>query len=89
MLVRDDARIGVEAVTRLLDAQAQARSILQKEEAMGLGCMVLVLADTRLNRLAARAGSATLGPAFPLGSRAVLADLRAGRPPGANGLAFA
>jgi len=89
MLVRDGARIGVEAVTRLLDAQAQARSILQKEEAIGLGCMVLVLADTRLNRRAADAASATLDPAFPLGSRAVLADLRAGRQPGANGLVFA
>ena len=89
VLVRGGARIGVEAVTRLLDAQTQARSILQKEEAIGLGCMLLVLADTRLNRLAADAASATVGPAFPLGSRAVLADLRAGREPVANGLVFA
>jgi hypothetical protein len=89
VLVDGRARIGVEAVTRLLDAQGQARAIIQKQEVTGLGCMLLVLADTRLNRLAADAGAATLDPAFPLGSRAVLADLRARRQPAANGLVFA
>jgi transcriptional regulator with XRE-family HTH domain len=89
LLARGGGCIGVEAVTRFLDAQGQARAILQKQEAMGLGCMLLVLADTRLNRAAADAASATLDPAFPLGSRAVLGDLRAGRQPAANGLVFA
>jgi len=89
LLERDRARIGAEAVTRLLDAQGQTRTILQKQEAAGLACMLLVLSDTRLNRLAADAASATLGPAFPLGARQVLADIRGGRQPAANGLVFA
>jgi hypothetical protein len=48
--------------------------------------MVLVLADTRHNRSALVAAAPTVLPAFPLRTRGVLAALRAGRLPQANGV---
>lgn len=78
--------IGLEAITRLTDAQAQVRSALVKQEALGLDRMVLVLSDTRHNRIAVRDSAATLQPAFPLGSRELLRAIRDGRLPAANGV---
>jgi len=86
VLVRGPHRVGVEAITRILDAQAQIRPILLKQEAAGLERMVLVLADTRHNRSALADGDATISPAFPLPHRALMRDLRTGRLPSANGL---
>lgn len=86
VLVRGPHRVGVEAVTRFLDAQAQIRPVLLKQEAAGLERMVLVLADTRHNRAALADGEATISPAFPLRHRALMRDLRVGRLPAANGL---
>jgi len=48
--------------------------------------LVLVLAESRGNRLALAAAFPTLEPSFPSRSTAVLASLRAGRPPVANGI---
>ncbi|MGI8658921.1 MAG: helix-turn-helix domain-containing protein [Candidatus Limnocylindria bacterium] len=79
-------RVGIEAVTRLVDAQAQTRPIMLKQQAAGLDCMILVLANTRTNRRAAEEGAATLHSAFPVGARSVLADLRSGHAPRGNGL---
>lgn len=79
-------RVAVEAVTTLVDAQAQVRSILLKQGASGVGCVVLVLADTRRNRDAVAASRPTLGPAFPLRRRAILGALQTGHAPAANGL---
>lgn len=45
-LVRDGRRVGVEAVTRLVDIQGQTRPILLKQEASGIGIFVLVLSDS-------------------------------------------
>ena len=78
--------MGLEVITRLTDAQAQTRAAILKQEAAGLDRLVLVLAQTRLNRLALAAGLPTLAPSFPAGPRSVLADLRAGRLPAANGI---
>lgn len=50
--------------------------------------MILVLPDTRHNRAAVAAAQATIRPAFPLDSRQVLAALRAGAAPAANGILF-
>ena len=86
VLVRAPHRVGVEAVTRILDAQAQTRPILLKQEAAGLDRMVLVLAATRHNRIALVDGAQTLNPAFPLPHRALMRDLRSGRLPTANGI---
>jgi transcriptional regulator with XRE-family HTH domain len=79
-------RVGLEVITRLTDAQAQARAAILKHEAAGLDRLVLVLAQTRLNRVALAAGLPTLAPSFPAGPRSVLADLRAGRLPADNGI---
>jgi transcriptional regulator with XRE-family HTH domain len=86
VLTRHTVRIGLEAITRLTDAQAQTRSLTLKREAAGLDGMVIVLADTRHNRAAVRDASATLDGAFPMRTRAVLAALRAGRAPHADGV---
>jgi hypothetical protein len=86
---RAKRRVGIEAVTRLVDAQAQSRVILLKQEAAGLECLILVLADTRHNRAAFVAAQPTLGPAFPVPSRAALAALRTGHVPPGNAVIFA
>jgi len=86
VLMHSPIRVGVEAVTRFLDVQGQVRSIVLKQQAAGLACMLIVLADTRHNRHALVEGAPTIRPAFPLASRAVLSDLRAGRPPESNGV---
>ena len=84
LLVREQRRAGVEAVGRLIDAQAQVRPILLKQEAAGLARLVLVLGDSGHNRAAVIAGRPTLEPAFPCPARRALAALRAGELPPAN-----
>ena len=86
VLSRGDARVAVEAITRLTDAQAQVRAITLKQEAAGLSSLVLVLADTRHNRRALRDGAPTVAPAFPAASRDILRLLRSGQAPPGNGV---
>lgn len=86
VLSRDGVRIGLEVITRLTDAQAQARATLLKQETAGLECLVLVLAKTRNNTAVLASASPTLQPSFPTLPRVVLANLRAGRLPPGNGI---
>jgi transcriptional regulator with XRE-family HTH domain len=86
VISRAGARIGLEVITRLTDTQAQARAALLKQEAARLDRVVLILAQTRQNRAALASGGPTLQPSFPMTPRAILADLRAGRIPPANGI---
>jgi transcriptional regulator with XRE-family HTH domain len=79
--------VAIECVTRLEDAQGTERAINGKQRDAAIPCLVLVLAATRHNR-AAVAAAGQLRNAFPLGNRAVLAALRAGRRPAGNGLIF-
>lgn len=88
VLARSPHRVGVEAVSRILDAQAQTRPILLKQEAARLDRIVLVLADTQHNRTAVAEGAPTISPGFPLSQRALMRELKAGRLPSANGIAF-
>jgi hypothetical protein len=83
-----DKRIGLEVITRLVDVQAQVRSATLKQEAAQLDAMVLVLADTRHNRLAVRDAAPTLDGAFPIRGRAAMTALRAGQPPSAGAVIF-
>ncbi len=85
VLSRGTEQLAVEAVTRLTDAQAQVRNLLLKQEAAGLQCLVLVLANTRHNVRAVPQAATTLTPAFPLAPRAVLRRLRSGERPDQNG----
>lgn len=84
--VRRPYRVGIEAIARLADSQAQVRSATLKQQAADLDLMLLVLADTRHNRRAIEIAAPSLTPAFPLTGREVLAPLRAGRLPAANGV---
>lgn len=86
VLLNGPRRVGIEALTRLTDAQGQVRAILLKQEAAALSCMLLVLADTRHNRQMLRDADPTLRPSFPNQGRGILGDLRAGRMPPANGI---
>ena len=81
--------IGLEAITRLTDAQAQIRAALLKQKAAQLDRILLVLADTRHNRAAVVDATPSLDGAFPASPREVLAALRTGQLPAANGLSFA
>ncbi len=78
--------IGFELETRLVDAQATVRRAVLKQRDARLACMILVLADTRANRSELVDAAPTLEPTFPLETRAVLAALRAGQLPRANGI---
>lgn len=89
VIVRPPLQTGFELETRLMDTQDLVRRALRKQRDANLACTVLVFADTAANRRAVAAAEATLRPAFPLDGRAVLASLRAGRTPEANGILFA
>ena len=84
LLSRGRQRIAVEVIVRLVDVQGQVRPILLKQQASGVDRVVLVLADSRLNRSALRSGHPTLMPAFPTPPRKAMAALRAGELPSAN-----
>jgi transcriptional regulator with XRE-family HTH domain len=77
----------VEAETHLWDVQATERRIHLKQRDAGMPRAILLLKDSRHNRRVV-AETAELRRAFPLTSRQVLAALRAGRDPGADGIIF-
>jgi transcriptional regulator with XRE-family HTH domain len=80
------ATIMVEAFTRISDSQAQLRAVLVKGRDMRMSRVVIVVANTGANRRALAAAATMLAAEFPLGTRAILAALAAGRDPGANGI---
>jgi len=86
VLVDPPLRVGFELESRLLDMQALVRRVALKQRDAGLARMVLVVPDTPANRAAASTARATLSAAFPAGHRLVLAALRTGRQPPANGI---
>jgi len=81
--------IGLEAITRSTDAQAQIRAAILKQEAAKLDRVLLILADTRHNRAAFLEAAPSLEGAFPASTREVLAALRTGQLPPHNGILFA
>jgi transcriptional regulator with XRE-family HTH domain len=83
-----DGIVAAEFETRLVDAQALVRRITLKSRDSGIDRVILVLADTRLNRLAVAAADAMLRPTFPTASAAVLGALRRGRLPARGGIVF-
>jgi hypothetical protein len=86
LIRRGDVAVMVEAFTRLADAQAQLRAVRVKARDLGVGRVVVVVNVTEANRRALGAAVDVLAVSFPLGTRATLAALSAGRDPGANGL---
>lgn len=75
--------VGVEAETRIRDLQAVVRKVGLKVRDGDLDHVVLLVADTRGNRAALRAGSTEL-TAFDRPPREVLRALAAGRAPGGD-----
>lgn len=80
------AVVMIEAFTRLADAQAQLRAVLVKARDLGIDRVVIVISATHANRRALQLAADLIAAEFPLGTRATLAALAAGRDPGANGI---
>jgi transcriptional regulator with XRE-family HTH domain len=86
VLAQPACRIGVEAETRVRDAQAVERSVQLKIRDSGVERAILLLSDTRHHRELLRDLGPHLAGSFPLPSRAAIEALRGGRDPGANAI---
>jgi transcriptional regulator with XRE-family HTH domain len=86
LLTRGDARVAVEAITRLRDAQAQLRAASLKQREGSVARLVVLLAATHHNREALASAAEVLATTFPLGTRATLAALSQGKDPGDDGM---
>jgi hypothetical protein len=82
----DRWRVRVEAETRIADAQALERRLALKRRDDPDGHLILLVADTRANRAALDGLREGLRAMLPLGQRAVMAALAAGRNPGDSGI---
>ena len=78
--------VGVEAETRVRDAQAVGRRINLKQRDGELDHVILLVAETRANRRALAAASGALAAAFPISQRDCLRALREGRDPGGSSI---
>lgn len=76
----------VEAESRFLDAQAQIRRITLKLRDSGLSAVLVVVADTRRNRVAVAEARPILAADFPLSARQVLSALALGHHPGGSAI---
>lgn len=75
----------VEAETRIDDVQALERKVNLKQRDLGIGRVILVVADTRHNR-SVIARVPELSRRFPVSTRACFAALSLGRDPGGDAL---
>ncbi len=80
------SRLAVEAETRLHDVQALERRIALKQRDDGDVAVLLLVNDTRINRGVLATARPSLQALLPLGARAMLSALRAGRHPGESGI---
>jgi transcriptional regulator with XRE-family HTH domain len=83
-ITRDGIRIGVDAETRLRDAQAVDRRVTLKLRDSAWDRAILLLAATRSNRLVLREFGSALQASFPVSSERALEALEAGQDPGGN-----
>jgi transcriptional regulator with XRE-family HTH domain len=88
VLTSGGIRVGLEFISRLRDVQAQIRPLTLKRDDARLTRLILVVAATRANREAAAEARMVLRDAFPLSRRMLIAALRRGEDPGADGLFF-
>jgi transcriptional regulator with XRE-family HTH domain len=86
VLTHGQARVAVEAETRLGDIQALMRRIEIKCRDSGMDRVLLVVADTRSNRAAVAAAGAILESRFRMSATAAWAALRLGRDPGGSAI---
>ncbi len=80
--------VAIDAETRIRDMQALQRKLELKWRDSGCPRLVLAVAATAHNRRVIREHRAALASTLPLDSREVLAALRAGKVPRANGITF-
>jgi hypothetical protein len=83
-LVRDGLRIGVDAETRIRDAQALDRRVMLKLRDSGWDRAVILIAATRANRGVLREFGDALRSNFPVPQADALAALAQGADPGGN-----
>ena len=79
-------RARVEAETRIGDGQALERKLALKLRDDPGGHLILLVSDTRSNRLALKALAAGLAALLPRGTREILSALGAGREPPGSGI---
>ena len=82
----DGLWVAFEAETRLVDIQAMERRVLLKQCDGGYDRLILVVADTRANRLVLELHRETMRANFPLDGRRIRASLRQGKAPISNGI---
>lgn len=79
-------RFGIEAETRLEDAQALARKIALKARDGDVAGVILLIADTRRNRQLEAVVRATLGQEYVTEQREILRALASGQQPPGSGI---
>jgi transcriptional regulator with XRE-family HTH domain len=79
-------RVGVEAETRARDAQALQRRLALKQRDGNVDRLVLLLSDTRHNRLFLRSAGDGFLASFPVPGALALQRLEAGADPGGNAI---
>jgi transcriptional regulator with XRE-family HTH domain len=78
--------IVIEAITRLVDVQAQLRAVQLKRRDLQAQRLILLVSATSTNRAAIRAAGPMLREALPLQTWGALRALAAGRDPGGDAL---
>lgn len=78
--------VGIEAITRLRDVQAQIRAAHLKRNDGNARRLVLLVAATHANRRALLGTEALVRADFSIGTRTAMAALAAGRDPGGDAL---
>ena len=83
-LVRGELRIGIDAETRIRDAQAVDRRVMLKLRDSGWDRAILLMAGTRTNRRVVSEFANALRANFPVPQASALRALAAGDDPGGN-----
>jgi hypothetical protein len=86
LLTVGPVQIGIEAETRLRDAQALERRCALKMRDGRIDLLILLVSDTAHNRAFLDMYREALRVRFPLDGRQLLPELRAGRAPSASGI---
>lgn len=90
VLLRSPAgTVAVEVITRLSDLQAQVRAARLKARDVSADRLVLIIADTHVNRRAVADARPAIAAEFDLDARRVIADLVDGRLPPRDALIIA
>ena len=79
-------RMRVEAETRIADGQALERKLALKLRDDPAGHLVLLVADTRTNRLALATLDSSLRSLLPQSTREILASMKRGDEPSGSGI---